>query len=239
MAKNKNQSKLLVIIPAFNECKSILTTVETIKKHKYDYLVVDDCSYDPTNIVCEDNKINFIRNKKNLGLSKSMREGFKYAVENGYDYAVQFDGDGQHNVDTIKDMLKFIDEYDIVLSNRFALLTNEVETSTAQKEIAWNLLRKLIKKNCKQEIHDPTCGLRMFNRKFMKYYIKYRKFEVEPSTIAFSIRRLKIKAIEVPTIVHERINGDSQFKNKLKIFRYMMKQIRRLVFTSYFWTYNI
>lgn len=76
------------------------------------------------------------------------------------------------------------------------------------------MLRKLIKHNCKYEIHDPTCGLRMYNRRFMKYYVKYKKFEVEPSTIAYSIRKLKIKIKEVPTVVYERTAGESQFKHK-------------------------
>ncbi len=77
----KNSDKLLVIIPAYNECKSIVKTVQTVKDNKLNYIVVDDCSYDPTDIVCKDNNINYIRNKKNLGLSKTMRNGFKYALE--------------------------------------------------------------------------------------------------------------------------------------------------------------
>ncbi len=129
----KNSGKLLVIIPAFNECRSILKTVQTVKDHKFDYIVVDDCSYDPTDIICRENKINYIRNKKNLGLSKTMRNGFKYAIENGYDYAVQFDADGQHDINTIKEMLKYINDYDIVLSNRFA---NHTDTLTPKKEVA-------------------------------------------------------------------------------------------------------
>ena len=129
----KNSGKLLVIIPAFNECKSIVKTVQTVKDNKFDYIVVDDCSYDPTDIICRENKINYIRNKKNLGLSKTMRNGFKYAIENGYDYAVQFDADGQHDIHTIKEMLKYIDDYDVVLSNRFA---NHTDTLTSQKVVA-------------------------------------------------------------------------------------------------------
>ncbi len=96
------------------------------------------------------------------------------------------------------------------------------------------MLRKLIKHNCKVEITDPTCGLRMFNKRFMKYYVKFPKFEVEPSTIAFAIRRLKVNVKEVPTTVYERTEGESHFKSKYKIYRYMMRQIRRLTFTSYF-----
>ncbi len=231
-----NSEKLLVIIPAYNECKSILKTVDIVKKAGYNYLIVDDSSYDPTDIVCQENNLNFIRNKKNLGLSKTMRNGFKYAVDNGYEYAVQFDGDGQHDINTIPEMLKYINDYDIILSNRFA---NYTETSTVHKEFAWKMLRKMIKRNCGTEITDPTCGLRMFNKRFMKYYIKFSKFEVEPSTIAFAIRRLKVNVKEVPTTVYERTDGESHFKYKYKIFKYMFRQIRRLIFTTYFWRYSI
>lgn len=133
MAKN-SQDKLLVIIPAFNECKSIVKTVKKVKDNKLDYIVIDDCSYDPTDLICKENKINYIRNETNLGLSKTMREGFKYALDHGYEYAVQFDGDGQHDINTVIEMQKLIETCDVVLSNRFA--SKENETSTTHKEFA-------------------------------------------------------------------------------------------------------
>lgn len=229
------KNKLLVIVPAFNEGNSIINTVNKLKKEGYNYLVVNDCSYDATDLVCKEKNINFISNKKNFGLSKTMREGFKYAIEHGYEYCVQFDGDGQHDINTIKLMIEKISDYDIILGNRFK---DSKEHSDKKKVVAWRFLRKLIKWNCGQFIEDPTCGLRMYGEKFIKLYVNNKKFEVEPSTIAYCISKFKMKVTDVPTIVHDRTEGESQFKSHWKIIRYMLKQARRLILTTKLWRYH-
>lgn len=233
--KVKN-NKLLVIIPAFNEAENIVNTVEKVKDNGYDYLVVNDCSYDATDLICIDKKYNFISNEKNIGLSKSMRNGFRYALENNYEYAVQFDADGQHEISTIREMLSKIEEgYDIVSSSRF---TKSFDHKEKKKVIIWRILRRLIKRYCKTTITDPTCGLRMYDKKFMKAYVEFPKFEVEPSTLAYSIKKLNMNFIEVPTVVHERVCGESYFKNTRKVVCYILKQIRRLIITTRFWRYH-
>lgn len=114
------KEKTLVIIPAFNEAEMILTVVDRIKKINIDYVVVDDCSYDSTTFLLRENKINYISNEENLGLSNSIREGMKYALEKGYEYCIQFDGDGQHDEKTIPEMIKKAEEgFDIILTSRF------------------------------------------------------------------------------------------------------------------------
>ena len=168
-----------------------------------------------------------------------MREGFKYALENDYQYSVQFDGDGQHDINTILEMYKIItnENVDIVLANRFKKFENK--NYDKDKEFNWKILRGLIKFNCKQSIYDPTNGLRMFNKKFMRSYIKFKKFEVEPSTISYCIRKLNMKVVEVETNVLPRLEGESYFNNKWKIFKYLQRQFRRLLITNYFWLYKI
>ena len=112
--------KTLVIIPAFNEAEIILSVVDRIKKINIDYVVVDDCSYDSTTFLLKENNINHISNEKNLGLSNSIREGMKYGLKNGYEYCIQFDGDGQHDEATIPEMIQKAKEgYNIVLTSRF------------------------------------------------------------------------------------------------------------------------
>lgn len=127
MANKMKNNKLLVIIPAFNEGKVILNTVNKVIDAGLDYVVVNDCSYDATDLICKENKLNYISNVKNLGLSKTMREGFKYALENNYEYSVQFDGDGQHDINTILEMYNIINNknIDIVLANRFKKFENK------------------------------------------------------------------------------------------------------------------
>lgn len=111
----------LVIIPSYNESLTIVDVVEKIKKvDNVDYLVIDDFSFDTTDIICKKNNINFIKNESNLGLSKSMRVGMEYALKNNYKYCIQFDGDGQHDALTIRKMIDIVEnqDIDIVLTYR-------------------------------------------------------------------------------------------------------------------------
>lgn len=237
MNNNQNNfdifSKTLVIIPAFNEADIILSVVERINKIGIDYLVVDDCSYDSTTFLLRENKVNHISNKQNMGLSGSMREGIKYALNNGYEYCIQFDGDGQHDENTLIRMINKAKEgYDIVLTSRFL---ENTQKKNKLKTLAWAIFKLFFKAKGKINITDPTCGLRMYNKKFMEKYANFEKFEVEPSTILFCCKKLNYSVVEIPTVVKNRETGESTFKNPIKVVKYMFKQIRRLLFTTYFW----
>ena len=120
--------KVLIIIPAFNEEKSIVHVVESVTAlaSDYDYLVVNDGSTDNTYEVCVRNNIHVINLPVNLGIGGAMQTGYKYAYRNGYDVAVQLDGDGQHNpfyVNTMVEMIKS-GQADLVIGSRF--LENKV-----------------------------------------------------------------------------------------------------------------
>ena len=90
--------RLLVIIPAYNEEESILSTVSNLREvcPQFDYLVVNDGSADNTAEICRKNGVNLLDLPVNLGLSGAVQAGMKYAWRQGYDAAVQFDADGQH-----------------------------------------------------------------------------------------------------------------------------------------------
>ena len=91
--------KKLVIIPAYNESASVEKTVQDIKKNApdFDYIVINDCSTDDTLQICEENGIHCLKLPVNLGIGGAVQAGYLYGVRNGYDVAVQFDGDGQHS----------------------------------------------------------------------------------------------------------------------------------------------
>lgn len=91
--------KKLIIIPAYNEGESIKETIEEVKKkaQDFDYVVINDCSVDDTRKVCENNGYNIINLPVNLGIGGAVQTGYKYGIKEGYDLAVQIDGDGQHD----------------------------------------------------------------------------------------------------------------------------------------------
>ena len=103
--------KILMIIPAYNEEQNIINTVNEIKKYKrikLDYVVINADSNDNTKQVLIDNKINFIDLSNNLGIGAAVQTGYKYALYNNYDIAIQFDDDGQHDINYVDKLMKNI-----------------------------------------------------------------------------------------------------------------------------------
>ena len=107
--------KTLIIIPAYNEELNIEKTVNKIKKYNncskntIDYIIINDGSTDNTKEICDKNKFNVINLIHNLGIGGAVQTGYKYALENNYDIAIQFDGDGQHDEKYIDSLIKEIE----------------------------------------------------------------------------------------------------------------------------------
>ena len=119
--------KVLIIIPAYNEEKSILKVYNGIKEYNenndmhYDVIVINDGSKDNTRVICEENNIPIINLVQNLGIGGAVQTGYKYAYDHDYDYAIQYDGDGQHEISCAKDILNPLKENnaDLVVGSRF------------------------------------------------------------------------------------------------------------------------
>ena len=103
--------KVLVIIPAYNEELNIKKVVSNLIDHypQYNYVVVNDGSADSTSQICHQEGYNIIDLPVNLGLAGAFQTGLKYADQEGYDCAIQFDADGQHRPEYIEDLLKEIE----------------------------------------------------------------------------------------------------------------------------------
>ena len=91
---NNKEPKILLIIPAYNEEENILKVCRDLDNYKqYDYVVINDGSKDSTLKILKENSINHIDLIFNLGIGGAMQTGYKYACQNGYDVAIQLDGD--------------------------------------------------------------------------------------------------------------------------------------------------
>lgn len=116
-----------MIIPAYNEEESILNTVLSIVEYRkkvdfeLDYVVINDGSTDHTKEILDENGLNAVHLVMNLGIGGAVQTGYKYALEHGYDVAVQFDGDGQHDISSLASLLEPIckNEADLVIGSRF------------------------------------------------------------------------------------------------------------------------
>ena len=216
--------KILVIIPAYNEEKSIVNVVGNIKKccPDVDYVIINDCSKDNTKKIIEENKLNYISLPVNMGIGGGVQTGYKYAVENNYDIAIQIDGDGQHDPSYINKITKPIiaGEADMVIGSRF--IEKEGFQTSFMRRIGINFLKGLIKVCCGKTITDATSGFRAVNKKLAKEFSEnYAQDYPEPEAIIHSIvNGYKVK--EVPVIMHERQEGESSI-NKIRSIYYMIK----------------
>ena len=115
--------KKLIIIPAYNESASIEKTVLEIERYapEFDYMIINDCSTDHTEEICRKNGFPVISLPVNLGIGGAVQTGYRYALEKGYDMAVQVDGDGQHDPAFLNKMADYLEQHDLdmVIGSRF------------------------------------------------------------------------------------------------------------------------
>ena len=216
--------KSIVIIPAYNEEKSIVKTVQDICEHapEFDYVIINDCSTDQTLSVCRKHHLHVLNLPVNLGIGGAVQTGFLYAYKNGYDYAVQFDGDGQHDAKYLQEMRDYMIEQndDMLIGSRF--LEKEGFQSTGMRRFGIRYFSALIKLLTGQKITDPTSGMRMINRDILAMYSEsYPKDYPEPESVVAIINSGK-KVMEYPVIMRKRMEGTSSI-SPLKSVYYMIK----------------
>ncbi|MGL5434837.1 MAG: glycosyltransferase family 2 protein [Lachnospiraceae bacterium] len=215
-------SNLLIVIPAYNEEENIERVVNELTKHypQFDYLIVNDGSRDKTAELCRARGYRMIDLPVNLGLAGAFQTGLKYAYGHGYEYALQFDGDGQHLPVYIQPMLNKIREgYDIVIASRY--LTDKKQGSV--RMMGSNLIQAALKLTTGITIHDPTSGMRMFSRGMIKEFALGLNYGPEPDTLSYLIKN-GARVAEVQVIMQERLAGVS-YLTPVNAVRYMIRML--------------
>lgn len=216
--------KKLIIIPAYNESSNIENTVFAIQKYApdFDYVIINDCSTDNTREICERNHFNIVNLPINLGIGGAVQTGYQYGWKNGYDVAVQVDGDGQHDPKFLSKMADYLEKnkLDMVIGSRF--IEKEGFQSSGTRRVGIKYFTILIQLLTGTKITDPTSGLRMVNRDVMKIFaLDYPKDYPEPESVVAIIRQKK-EVKEIPVIMKERQGGVSSISPKKSIY-YMIK----------------
>ena len=212
--------KILIIIPAYNEEKNILRTYKSIidfnKKNNTNYacIVINDCSTDGTRKILEDNNIPHINLIHNLGIGGAVQTGYKYAYYHNYDIAVQYDGDGQHDVAYIEEIIKPLEDekVDMVIGSRFIDKSLKGFKSSAARRIGIKVISAFIKFATGYKVYDTTSGFRAINKKvILEFASEYPCEYPEPVTDAEVLKK-GYKISEVPVVMKERIGGASSIR---------------------------
>ena len=230
----KERQELLIIIPAYNEAKTIgglLDKMEATGITKWaDILVMNDASKDGTGKLVRSRGYRVVTHIFNLGYGSGLQLGYKYAARNHYKYVIQMDADGQHDVSNVERLyiaLKTEDENgkmpDIVLGSRFVEGATEFKTS-AIKKFAIKFFRGLIRLFGHKKIMDPTTGLQGLNYKAFYFYSQFNHFDDKypDANMLLQMHLLGFNIIEIPAVMHLRTDGVSMHSG-LKPILYMIR----------------
>jgi len=227
--------KILVILPAYNEEESIGKLLDKMTRHEkrdlYDVLVINDGSKDRTEEIVREKGYHALSQVFNMGYGAALQTAYKYAEEKGYEYVIQIDADGQHDVTNIDRIIEEMgcfqedktDCPDIIIGSRF-LKGSESFYMSRLKMLAIGFFRRIIKKNTKVELTDPTSGLQGLNRKAFCFYAEYGNFDLKYPDMNMIIQMLLLgfRITEFPAIMHEREAGVSMHSGILKVGKYMV-----------------
>lgn len=237
----KPEKEVLIIIPAYNEAKTIEPVLEKLEAEEIssvcDILVMNDASSDGTQYIVKKHGHACVTHVFNLGYGSGLQVGYKYAYRRGYKYVIQMDSDGQHdpsNVLKLYEALKTPDEKgncpDIVIGSRFVEGAISFPVPITKK-IAFVLFRNLIKWGGGQKIMDPTSGLQGLNRRTFWYYSRYAHFDDKypDANMLMQMLMLNYKVKEIPAVMYARTEGKSMHSGIIKPMIYMVRMVVSII----------
>ena len=210
--------RTLIIIPSYNEKKSLLTILRKIKNNNK-ILVMDDCSVDGTSLIFKRQKnIKIISNTKNYGYEKNLLKGFKKSFKLNVDYILTFDADGEHDFRDINKIKKFL------FQNRPDMLVGSRKYMNRRSEKIVSFFFKLF-----FNIDDPLSGFKAYKVSKLKKIINKvsNKFFLVDIIKLFKNNSFIIKNIEVNSIIKKK--RISSVGNSLKISLKILKCLRLLI----------
>lgn len=230
------EKKVLIIIPAYNEAGNIEKVVDNliINYPQYDYVVVNDGSLDATKNICGEHHYQALHLPVNMGIGGAVQTGYRYALDKEYDIAVQIDGDGQHDVAFLADMIEYMEkeQADCVIGSRFVKKEGFQSSGLRRTGIQFLSILGLVLTGVR--VRDITSGYRLVNKRLIQIFAQdYPADYPEPEAMVIAaVHGGKIR--EYPVIMRERENGTSSITLKKSVY-YMVKVtlamlIRRLSF---------
>ncbi|RKY41850.1 MAG: hypothetical protein DRP85_04860 [Candidatus Makaraimicrobium thalassicum] len=191
----------IVLIPAYNESRTIGDVVLGITKTGMRVLVIDDGSTDNTEQAALDNGAMVIGHSRNLGKGFSVRDGIRHVLEkNDFEWIIMMDGDGQHHPEDIPVLMDATqaEETDIVIGNRML----RTETMPFLRYWTNRFMSRVISGICALHIPDTQCGYRLIRVSALKRMkLTSKKFDIESEMlIRAAASSMKIISVPIQTI---------------------------------------
>lgn len=233
------EPKILLMIPAYNESEGIAQVIQKVDQyrqksnHMLDYIVINDGSTDNEEEVLRKNDINHIELIQNLGIGGAVQTGYKYALERNYDIAIQYDGDGQHDIESLPALIEPLlnGTADFTVGSRFLEDSNSEFRSSMTRQVGIRILSALIYITSKIRIKDVTSGYRAANQKVISQFVdRYPSQYPEPETYMHLFAK-NIRVKEVGVRMFERETGTSSI-NLFKGMSYMVSVSLAILFSA-------
>ena len=200
-----------------------------------DVVVVDDGSGDATTAKARAAGAGVVSLPFNLGVGGAMRAGYKLALHDGYDVAVQVDADGQHDPSEIPALIAGLANADIVIGARFA--GRGEYTARGLRRLAMRLLARSLSRRCRTPLTDVTSGFRAVNRRTIALFATHYPTEYLGDTVESLVMaaRAGLTVTQVPVAMRPRTTG-APSQTRLRAALYLgravmvlgMARVRRL-----------
>lgn len=233
--------RVLVCLPVYNEADNVGEVLDDILRLRlrlmFDILVVNDGSTDDTVTVCQRSDVSVISHLYNMGYGAALKTAYRYANKYKYDYVIQVDADGQHDVCNIENLYITLTSNtkikpDIVIGSRF--LQDRIAFSIApHKMLVIRMLRAIIRMATHKNITDPTSGLQGLSRKAFCYYSKFNCFAIDYPDANMIIQMILKDFVvdEIPAVMHQRIAGTSMHHGIFRPIKYVVEMMLSLIIT--------
>jgi glycosyltransferase involved in cell wall biosynthesis len=224
--------KHLAIVPAYNEAASIVATIRDLREHapSFDVLVVDDGSTDATAALARTAGARVLTLPFNLGIGGAVQSGYLFALENGYDIAVQVDGDGQHDARYVTDLLEQLRErpdLNLVTGSRFLARDGHGYRSSAPRRAGIRLFARILSRVTRRPVTDPTSGFRMTDRRGIELFARDYPHDYPEVEAVLLVHAHRLDAVEIAVEMRARHAGVSSINASRSAF-YMIKVLLAL-----------
>lgn len=222
----QKKSNILIILPAYNEEKNIKRVVSDIrKKYNHDILVINDGSSDRTVDVLEELNCPHLNLPINSGYGVALETGYKFASKFKYEYLVQFDADGQHDVDSIGKLMSKIQEenLDVVIGSRF--LNSKDYKAPFARRTGMLLFQFIIKLITRKKMTDPTSGLHILKKDVFEFFSKQNRFPTQypDADIIILLHKNRFKFEEINVRMYPSKKATSMHQGFIKPFIYLIQ----------------